>query len=189
GPAYGRHVSVRAVAGALRAPAERSSPAFATRSPSFALLELWSGPCPSSTPRRVLRHHRWWRLLELHRRRPCFREAEASSAPLSPALASGGRSRLSGGIWRCLCEAFFLVVVINGSGGDLACAIDLSDDRISGLKAVAVTMIWSCRARVCTGGSIDGCFTGGFSALRGSRCGSRRWLTGAVVTLSLVDSK
>ena len=81
------------------------------------------------------------------------------------------------------------MVVINGSGGDLACAIDLSDDRISGLKAVAVTMIWSCRARVCTGGSIDGCFTGGFSALRGSRCGSRRWLTGAVVTLSLVDSR
>ncbi|CAG7864448.1 unnamed protein product, partial [Brassica rapa] len=81
---------------------------------------------------------------------------------------------LSGGIWRCLCEAFFLVVVINGSGGDLACAIDLSDDRISGLKAVAVTMIWSCRARV---------------AVRGSRCGSRRWLSGAVVTLSLVDSR
>ncbi|KAG5414349.1 hypothetical protein IGI04_001916 [Brassica rapa subsp. trilocularis] len=37
----------------------KSSPAFPTRSPSFALLELWSGPCPSSIPRRVLRHHRW----------------------------------------------------------------------------------------------------------------------------------
>ena len=68
---------------------------------------------------------------------------------------------LSGGIWRCLCEAFFLVVVINGSGGDLVFAIDLSDDRISVLKAVAVKMIWSCRAWVCTGGSINGCFTGG----------------------------
>ncbi|CAG7907516.1 unnamed protein product [Brassica rapa] len=76
---------------------------------------------------------------------------------------------LSGGIWRCLCEAFFLVVVINGSGGDLVFAIDLSDDRISVLKAVAVKMIWSCRAW--------------------SRCGPRRWLTGAAVTLSLVDSR
>ncbi|KAH0851728.1 hypothetical protein HID58_003988 [Brassica napus] len=111
---------------------------------------------------------------------------EASRAPLPPALFPGGggflssafagfsfrgvkvffalRRRLSGLPSSVL--AFFLVVVINGSGGDLACAIDLSDDRISGLKAVAVTMIWSCRARVCTGGSIDGCFTGGLA-----RCG------------------
>ncbi|CAN6915445.1 unnamed protein product [Brassica oleracea] len=76
---------------------------------------------------------------------------------------------LSGGIWRCLCEAFFLVVVINGSGDDLVFAIDLSDDRISVLKAAAVKLLWSCRAR-------------------GSRCGSSRWLTGTTVTLSLVYS-
>ena len=76
---------------------------------------------------------------------------------------------LSGGIWRCLCEAFFLVVVINGSGGDLVFAIDLSDDRISVLKAAAVKLLWSW--------------------LQGSRCGSSRWLTGTTVTLSLVYSR
>ncbi|WZZ56534.1 hypothetical protein YC2023_056641 [Brassica napus] len=30
-----------------------------------------------------------WRLLQIHRCRPCFREAEASDAPLSLALVSG----------------------------------------------------------------------------------------------------
>ncbi|CAN7018275.1 unnamed protein product [Brassica oleracea var. botrytis] len=89
---------------------------------------------------------------------------------------------LSGGIWRCLCEAFFLVVVINGSGGDLVFTIDFSDDRISMLKAAAVKMIWSCRGRVVpVDRSMD--VSPGVSGLRGSRCGSSRWLTGKTVTL------
>ncbi|CDY42624.1 BnaC01g00360D [Brassica napus] len=74
---------------------------------------------------------------------------------------------LSGGIWRCLCEAFFLVVVINGSGDDLVFAIDLSDDRISVLKATVVKLIWSCRARVVSVDRSMDVSPGGLAGCRG----------------------
>ncbi|CAN6980802.1 unnamed protein product [Brassica oleracea var. botrytis] len=115
-----------------------------------------------------------------------FREGETHTAPPSPAFGHGewrlAKLRAAVFGFLSLISAFFLVVVINGSGGDLVFAIDLSDDRISVLKAAAVEMIWSCRARVVpVDRSMD--VSPGVSGLWGSRCGSSRWLTGTTVTL------
>uniref|UniRef100_A0A0D3AIC3 Neprosin PEP catalytic domain-containing protein n=1 Tax=Brassica oleracea var. oleracea TaxID=109376 RepID=A0A0D3AIC3_BRAOL len=122
-----------------------------------------------------------------------FREGETHTAPPSPAFGHGEwrLAKLRAAVFGFLSLisglpssvlAFFLVVVINGSGGDLVFAIDLSDDRISVLKAAAVKMIWSCRARVVpVDRSMD--VSPGVSGLWGSRCGSSRWLTGTTVTL------
>ncbi|KAF3495218.1 hypothetical protein DY000_02058338 [Brassica cretica] len=122
-----------------------------------------------------------------------FRERETHTAPPSPAFGHGEwrLAKLRAAVFGFLSLisglpssvlAFFLVVVINGSRGDLVFAIDLSDDRISVLKAAAVKMIWSCRARVVpVDRSMD--VSPGVSWLRGSRCGSSRWLTGTTVTL------
>ena len=112
GPAYGRRVSERVVAGTLRFPVEKT-PCFSLASFPYrlvgALVQTSSdiiGGAASGVTTRLCEGWVWWsrfvrlgfdsgrwRLLKLHRRRPCFREMEASLALLSPALVSWG--------WRC----------------------------------------------------------------------------------------
>ena len=114
-------MSERAVAGALRFPVEKTPlllPRLLSLSPCRSSgpglihrrhLGEWTdiiGGTASGVTTRSCEGWVWWsrfvrlgfdsgrwRLLKLHRRRPCFREMEASLALLSPALVSWG--------WRC----------------------------------------------------------------------------------------
>ncbi|KAF3553894.1 hypothetical protein F2Q69_00018045 [Brassica cretica] len=99
----------------------RKFPGLYYASSSFCLVEalvrifsvvVTSGSEPSSLGARRLE------LLELYRRRPCFREVKASSAPLSPALVSGGEGVLclASPALVCFLVAFFMFAL---SGGDL----------------------------------------------------------------------
>ncbi|WZZ02416.1 hypothetical protein YC2023_074744 [Brassica napus] len=54
---------------------------------------------------------------------------------------------------------------------------------IDALRALAVMMVWSCRARVCTGGSIVGDGTR-VSIVAGDRRGSKRWSTRVAMPFS-----